>query len=208
MPCTVFGFSFALFTSQFDRLCRRLCRPQRCPSGMSTPAAFAAGQVVRHNCAPKNDLVTLVGGPFFWALAKIFWVTSIFARPRMSRKTSHLAPSRSMAERHGAEAPKVPLALDRAVCGFRRKLPNIRRRHGDFRKRTYDVCNRLALVFFYRGCQKGVDDRSRVRPGHLHRHTRDLSALIDVSSRDYVEVGASGKQLVKVEHPPVLPDEA
>ena len=44
MPCTVFGFSFALFTNQFDKLCRRLCKPQRCPSGMTTPAFFAAGR--------------------------------------------------------------------------------------------------------------------------------------------------------------------
>ena len=51
----------------------------------------------------------------------------------------------------------------------------------------------LPMVFVYRGCQKGVDDISRVRPGHLHRHTRDLSALIDVASRDYVEVGTCGK---------------
>ena len=95
---------------------------------------------------------------------------------------------------HGAEAQKVPLALDRAVCGPRRKLlANIRNGHSDFRMRTYDVCNRFPHVFVYRGCQKGVDDRSRVRPGHLNRHTRDLSALIDVASRDYEEVGTCRK---------------
>src|SRR5579872_1222795 len=44
MPCTVFGFSFALFTSQLLRLWRRLWRPQRCPSGMTTPAFLAAGR--------------------------------------------------------------------------------------------------------------------------------------------------------------------
>src|SRR5271170_5413541 len=74
--------------------------------------------------------------------------------------------------------------------------------------RMYDVCNRLALVFVYRGCQKGVDDISRVRPGHLHRHTRDLSALIDVASRDYEQVGTCRKYSVKVGHHAVLPDEA
>ncbi len=72
----------------------------------------------------------------------------------------------------------------------------------------YDVCNRLALVFVYRSCQKGMDDGSRVRPGHLHRHTRDLSALIDVASRDYEEVGICGKYTVKVDHHAVLPEEA
>src|SRR6202050_3170865 len=72
----------------------------------------------------------------------------------------------------------------------------------------YGVRNRLALVFVYRGCQKGVDDNSRVRLGHIHRHTRDLSALIDVASRDYVEVGTCGKYTVKVDHPAVLPEEA
>src|ERR1700680_1740771 len=44
MPCTVFGFSFALLTSQLLKLCRKLWRPQRCPSGMTTPAFFAAGR--------------------------------------------------------------------------------------------------------------------------------------------------------------------
>jgi len=44
IPCTVFGFSLALLTSQFDRLWRRLCRLHRCPSGMVTLAAFAAGR--------------------------------------------------------------------------------------------------------------------------------------------------------------------
>src|SRR5580658_10370137 len=75
--------------------------------------------------------------------------------------------------------------------------------------RMYDVCNRLALVFVYRGCQKGVDDSSsRVKPGHLHRHARDLSALIDVTSRDYEEVGTCGKYSVKVDRHAVLPEEA
>jgi hypothetical protein len=54
------------------------------------------------------------------------------------------------------------------VCGSRRKLlANIRRGQSDFRMRRYDVSNRLALVFVYRGCQKGVNDLSRVWSGPL-----------------------------------------
>src|SRR5580658_1788859 len=82
------------------------------------------------------------------------------------------------------------------------------RGQSDFRMRTEDFCNRLAHVFLYRSRQKGVDDISRVRPGHLYRHTRDLPALIDVAGRDYVEVGTCRKYSVKVGHHSVLPEEA
>ena len=74
--------------------------------------------------------------------------------------------------------------------------------------RTYDVCNRLAQVFVYRGCQKAVHDIFQLRPVHHHRHTRDLSALIDVAGRDYVEVVTCRKYSVKVGHHAVLPEEA
>src|SRR5271157_3626385 len=74
--------------------------------------------------------------------------------------------------------------------------------------RKYDVCNRLALILVYRGCQKGVDDISRVRPGHVDRHTRDLSAVIDVAGRDYEEVGTFRKYSVEVGRHAVLPKEA
>src|SRR5579863_3801968 len=96
------------------------------------------------------------------------------------------------------------------MCGPRRKLlANIRRRQIDFRMRRYDVCNRLALVSVYRSCQKGVDDSSsRVQFGHVHRHTRDLPALIDITSRDYEEVGTCGKYSVKIDHHAVLPEQA
>jgi len=59
--------------------------------------------------------------------------------------------------------------------------------------RNYDVCNRLAHVFVHWGRQKGVDDIVRVRPGRFDRHTRDLSALVNVASRDYEEVGTCRK---------------
>src|ERR1700685_2176641 len=104
---------------------------------------------------------------------------------------------------------ETALIVDGAVCGpSANLLANIRGGQSDFRMRTEDICNRLAHVFVCRGCQKGVDDLSRVRPGHLHRHTRDLSALIDVASRDYVEVGTCGKYSVKVGHCAVLPEQA
>src|SRR5436189_5229271 len=54
-----------------------------------------------------------------------------------------------------------------------------------------DVRNRLADAFVYRGCKKGVDV-ARIRPGEHRCHTRDLSALIDIASCDYEEVGICG----------------
>ena len=44
MPWTVFGSTFPLFTSQVLKLCRRLCRPKRCPFTSTTPALTAAGR--------------------------------------------------------------------------------------------------------------------------------------------------------------------
>src|ERR1700722_3401234 len=68
------------------------------------------------------------------------------------------------------------------------------------------VCNRRAYSFVYRGCQKGVDV-ALMRPAHYDCHARDLSALVDLVSHDWVEVGTRGKQLVKVGHHAILPDE-
>lgn len=59
--------------------------------------------------------------------------------------------------------------------------------------RTYDVRNRLAHVFFYRGCQEAVDDLVGVWPDRLQRHTGDLSAVIDVAGVNYEEVGTFRK---------------
>src|SRR5215471_13501316 len=44
-------------------------------------------------------------------------------------------------------------------------------------------------------------------PGQHLCHTRDLSALIDIASIDYEEVGIRGNQRVKVGHHLVLPNE-
>jgi hypothetical protein len=51
-------------------------------------------------------------------------------------------------------------------------------------------------------------DFARIRPGHHHCHTGDLSALIDIASRDYLEVGISGNERVQVGHHTALRNEA
>ena len=56
---------------------------------------------------------------------------------------------------------------------------------------TFDIGNRLADAFVYRGCKIGVDV-ARMGPGAHRCHTRDLSAIIDIASRDYEEVGNCG----------------
>ena len=66
-----------------------------------------------------------------------------------------------------------------------------------FRVRTCEICHRRAyavlplFALLYRGCQIGVDV-ARMGPGEHRCHTRDLSALIDIASRDYEEVGIRG----------------
>src|SRR3984957_16605238 len=99
--------------------------------------------------------------------------------------------------------------VDCAVSRLRRKLPaDIRRGQTDCRTRSYDVCHRLALVFVNRGCQKAVDDIFHVRPVDHHRHTRDLSVLIDVAGRDHIQVGTWGEKSVQVEHFSILPEKS
>src|SRR5579864_3401713 len=72
---------------------------------------------------------------------------------------------------------------------------------------TCEICHRGTYAPVYGG-QKIRVNIARMGPG-LHRcHTRDLSALIDIASRDYEEVGIRGNQRVKVGHHTVLPDEA
>src|SRR5262249_10345441 len=45
-------------------------------------------------------------------------------------------------------------------------------------------------------------------PGEHKCHTRDLSALIDIASVDYEEVGIRGNERIKVSHHTVLPNES
>jgi hypothetical protein len=97
---------------------------------------------------------------------------------------------------HGAEdgaeaSKKYPLLLESAESRSPQKLfANIRRQIG-FRVCTCDVCHRRAYACVHRGCKIGVD-LARMRPA-LHRcHARDLSAIVDIASRDYEEVGIRG----------------
>src|ERR1700691_6237692 len=75
-----------------------------------------------------------------------------------------------------------------------------------FRVCRCDICNRLVDPFAYRGCQKGVD-LARMRPADYDCHPRDLSAIGDLVSYHWVEVGTGGKQRAKVGQHVVLPDE-
>ena len=76
-----------------------------------------------------------------------------------------------------------------------------------FRACRCDVCNRPAYALVYRGCQKSVDV-ARIRPTDYDCHSRDLSAVVDFVSHDWVEVGTSRKQRLEVGHDVVLPDES
>jgi hypothetical protein len=116
--------------------------------------------------------------------------------PALLRPCSGLAPSRSIGlecivRKTVRKLRKDPLLLESAESGSPQKLfANIRGQIG-FRVCTYDVCHRRAYACVHRGCKIGVD-LARMRAA-LHRcHTRDLSALIDIASRDYEEVGIRG----------------
>jgi hypothetical protein len=86
---------------------------------------------------------------------------------------------------------KYPLLLESAESEPRQELfADIRGQIG-FRVCTRDVRNRRAYACVYRGCKIGVDV-ARMGPGEHRCHTRDLSALIDIASRDYGEVGIRG----------------
>src|SRR5205814_6105537 len=82
-----------------------------------------------------------------------------------------------------------------AICG-----------HIGFRTSLYDVCNGLAYACVYRGCQKGMGF-ARMRPAEHRPHSHDLSALVDLVSHGWQEVGSCGKQRIKAGHHAVLPDE-
>src|SRR6266702_4818859 len=110
----------------------------------------------------------------------------------LSRTISGLAPSRRIwLECMVRKFRKYPLLLESAESESLQKLfANIRGQIG-FRLCTCDICHRRAYACVHRGCKIGVD-LARMRPA-LHRcHTRDLSALIDIASRDSEEVGIRG----------------
>ena len=114
---------------------------------------------------------------------------------RVTRVVPHMirpcAFAQHMAGMHGADAPKIALSLESAVCGAPQRLFANIRGHTGFRERTCDICHRRAYACVYRGCKKGMDV-ARMRPIEHRCHTRDLSAIIDIASRDYQEVGIPG----------------
>src|SRR5215472_7724982 len=85
-------------------------------------------------------------------------------------------------------------------------LANICRQIG-FRACRFDICNRPAYALVHRGCQKGVDF-ALMRPAAYDRHSRDLSAFVDLVSHGCAEVDTVRKQRVEVGHDVVLPDES
>src|SRR5260370_13998436 len=110
----------------------------------------------------------------------------------LSRTISGLAPSRSLwLECRVRKLRKYPLLPESAESESLQKLfANIRGRIG-FRVCTYDVCHRRAYAFVHRRCKICVY-LARMGPVDHRCHTRDLSALIDIASRDYGEVGIRG----------------
>src|SRR5258708_39797888 len=110
----------------------------------------------------------------------------------LSRTSSGLALSCSIWLECMVRKPrKYPLSLELAESeSLHKLLANIRGRIG-FRVCTYDVCHRRAYACVHRGCKIGVDI-ARIWPVDHYCHTRDLSALIDIASRDYGEVGIRG----------------
>src|SRR6266567_866068 len=110
----------------------------------------------------------------------------------MSRTTSGLAPSRSIWLECMVRKPrKYPLSIESAEPESLQKLFANTRGQIGFRECTCDICHRRAYACVHRGCKIGVDI-ARIWPVDHRCHTRDLSALIDIASRDYGEVGIRG----------------
>jgi hypothetical protein len=111
-----------------------------------------------------------------------------------------------MARMHVRKLRKYLLLVESAESESLQKLfPNIRGQIG-FRVCRCDIRNRLVYSFVYGGCQKGVG-LTHLRPAEYRRHSHDLSALVDLVSHGWVQVGTCRKQRVKAGHHAVLPDE-
>src|SRR5882724_1204553 len=110
----------------------------------------------------------------------------------LSRTTSGLAPSRSIwLECMVRKLRKYSLSLESADSESLKKLFANIRGQSDLRVCTCEICHRRAYACVHRCCKISVDV-ARMGPV-LHRcHTRDLSAIIDIASRDYQEVGIRG----------------
>src|ERR1700685_4222796 len=87
---------------------------------------------------------------------------------------------------------RMPLTLESARSEFlRRVVAGIRGQNG-LRVCTCEICHRGALHVSLDGGQEIGVNVALMGPG-LHRsHARNLSAIIDVASRDYEQVGIRG----------------
>lgn len=98
----------------------------------------------------------------------------------------------------------MPLLLESAQSESLEKLIAICG-HIGFRACGYDLGDRPAYACVYRRRQNGVDV-ARIRTTEYDRHCRDLSAIVDLVSHGYIEVGSCRNQRVEVGHHTVLPD--
>src|SRR5580700_36397 len=110
----------------------------------------------------------------------------------MSRRSSALAPSRSVClESTARKLRKCPLTLESPESeSLQRVVASIRGQNG-MRVCTCEICHRSAYASLC-GRQKIGMNVARMRPAQHRSHTRDLSALIDIASRDYEQVGIRG----------------
>src|SRR5579863_5266537 len=121
----------------------------------------------------------------------------------MSLTISGRAPSRS--EYMVRKLRKYPLLVESAASESLQKL--LARICGQIRFRVCrcDIGNRRVYSFVYGGCQKGVGP-ARMRPAEHRRHSHDLTALVDLVSHSWVQVGTGGKQRFEAGHHAILPD--
>ena len=87
---------------------------------------------------------------------------------------------------------KCPLTLESAGPEpLQRVVASIRGQNNGLRVCACEICHRLSYASVHGGQKIGVDV-ALMGPG-LHRsHARDLSAIIDIASRDYEQVGIRG----------------
>src|SRR5271163_1287162 len=110
----------------------------------------------------------------------------------LSRTISSLAPSRSVCLEYTARKfRKCPLTPESAGSeSLQRVVASIRGQNG-MRVCTCEICHRGAYASVCGGQNIGVNV-ARTRPAEHRCHARDLSALVDIASRDYEEVGIRG----------------
>src|ERR1700733_2738528 len=107
----------------------------------------------------------------------------------LSRTIFGPAPSRNTAAIRKLRKP--PLLRQPARCeSLRVVVASIRGQNG-MRVCTCEICHRETYASVC-GVQKIGVNVARARPAEHRCHTRDLSAIIDIASRDYEEVGIRG----------------